>query len=120
MLFFNYLKTCFIHLRFGITLFQFFSVIQRKVTWNRNILSLGLNGIFFCIKLNYIQAFVSWHIGKRLLIKSLPDEILLNLSFLSFSEYVVLNLMGILQLVINKCLRYGLKCDSYVPTSYSL
>ena len=78
MLFFNYLKTCSIHLWFGITLFQFFSVIQGKVTWNRNILSLDLNGIFFCIKLNYTQAFISWHIGKRLLIKSLPDESLLN------------------------------------------
>lgn len=78
MLFFNYLKTCFIHLELWIAIFQFFSVIQWKVTWNRNILSLDLNGIFFCIKLNYTQAFISWHIGKRLLIKSLPDESLLN------------------------------------------
>lgn len=78
MLFLNSLKTCFIHLGFGIAIFQFFSVIQWKVTWNRNILSLDLNGIFFCMKLNYIQAFISWHIRKRLLIKSLPDESLLN------------------------------------------
>ena len=114
MLFLNYLKTCFIHLGFGIAIFQFFSVIQWKVTWNRNILSLDLSGIFFCIKLNYTQAFISWHIGKRLLTKSLPDESLLNnwFSFPSFPECVVLNLMGILRLVINKCLRYGLKCES--------
>lgn len=113
MLFFNCLKTCFIHLELWIAIFQFFSVIQWKVTWNRNILSLDLNGIFFCIKLNYTQAFISWHIGKRLLIKSLPDESQLNnwLPFPSFCECVMLNLMGILQLVISKCLRYGLKCE---------
>lgn len=110
----SHLKTYFIHLGLRIAIFQFFSVIQWKVTWNRNILSLDLSGIFFCIKLNYTQAFISWRIGKRLLIKSFPDESLLNnyLLFPSFPECVVLNLMGILELVMSKCLSYGLKCES--------
>lgn len=114
ILFFNYLKTCFIHLELWIAIFQFFSAIQWERTWNRNILSLDLNGIFFCIKLNYTQAFISWHIGKRLLIKSLPDKSLLSnwLLLPSFLECVVLKLMGILQWVISKCLSYGLKCES--------
>lgn len=81
MLFFQLFDDLFYTFRIWNWIFQFFSVIQWKVPWNRNILSLDLNGIFFYIKLNYSQALISWHIGKRLLIKSLWDESLLNNCF---------------------------------------